>query len=107
MMYPELLGLVLDPEDADGCRLRACRPLVGPSGDLERELARPQQRDHQPAPQVRRVRLHVAGATDRHQPVKIEVRAPLGALDDVVDLEAAPAATCLAPPAGASASTEL
>jgi hypothetical protein len=85
----------------DGCRLRACRPLVGPSDDLERELALPQQRDHQPAPQVRRVRLHVAWRTERYQPVDIEVRAPLGALDDVVDLEGAPAATGLAPPAGA------
>jgi hypothetical protein len=27
----------------------------------------------------------MAGRTERHQPVEIEVRAPLGALDDVVD----------------------
>jgi hypothetical protein len=31
--------------------------------------------------------------TERDQPVEIEVRAPLGALDDVVDLEGAPAAS--------------
>ena len=43
----------------------------------------------------------MAPGTKRHQAVEIEVRAPLGAFDDVVDLEAAPAATGLAPPAGA------
>jgi hypothetical protein len=45
----------------------------------------------------------MAGRAERHQPVEIEVRAPLGALDDVVDLEGAAAATGLAPPAGAPA----
>jgi hypothetical protein len=40
-------------------------------------------------------------ATERLQAVKIEGRAPLGALDDVVDLEGAPAATRVVPPAGA------
>jgi hypothetical protein len=44
--------------------------------------------------------LGVAGRTERHQAVEIEVRAPLGALDDVVDLEGAPAATGLAPSSG-------
>src|SRR6266404_123055 len=43
----------------------------------------------------------MARGAERHQPVEVEVRAPLGALDDVVDLEGAPAATGLAPPAGA------
>ena len=42
--------------------------------------------------------MGMAGRAERHQPVEIEVRAPLGALDDVVDLEGAPAATGLAPP---------
>ena len=32
--------------------------------------------------------MGVARRTERHQAVEIEVRAPLGALDDVVDLEA-------------------
>jgi hypothetical protein len=36
--------------------------------------------------------LGMARRTERHQAVEIEVRAPLGALDDVVDLEDAPAA---------------
>jgi hypothetical protein len=31
--------------------------------------------------------LGMARRTERHQPVEIEVRAPLGALDDAVDLE--------------------
>jgi hypothetical protein len=43
--------------------------------------------------------LRMARRTERHQ---IEVRAPLGALDHGVDLESAPAATGLAPPAGAA-----
>jgi hypothetical protein len=43
----------------------------------------------------------MARRTERHQAVEIEVRAPLGALDDVVDLEGTPAATGLAPPTGA------
>ena len=49
--------------------------------------------------------MGMAQPTERHQPVEIEVRAPLGALDDVVDLEGAPAATGLAPPVGAAEST--
>jgi hypothetical protein len=43
----------------------------------------------------------MAGGTERDQPVEVEVRASLGALDDVVDFESAPAATGLAPPVGA------
>ncbi len=43
----------------------------------------------------------MAGRTEHHQAVEVEVRAPLGALDEVVDLEGAPAAIDLAPPAGA------
>jgi hypothetical protein len=35
----------------------------------------------------------MAWRAERHQAVEIEVRAPLRALDDVVDLEGAPAAT--------------
>jgi hypothetical protein len=45
--------------------------------------------------------LGMAPRAERHEAVEIEIRAPLGALDDVVDLEGAPAATGLAPPAGA------
>ena len=58
--------------------------------------------DDQAAARVGGIRLGMARRAERHQPVEIEVRAPLGALDDVVDLEGAPAATGLAPPAGAS-----
>jgi hypothetical protein len=35
----------------------------------------------------------MAGRAERHQAVEIEVRAPLGALDHVVDLENTPVAT--------------
>jgi len=42
----------------------------------------------------------MARRTERHQAVEIEGRAPLGALDDVVEFEGAPAATGLALPAG-------
>ncbi len=42
--------------------------------------------------------MRMTRGTERHQAVEIEVRAPLGALDDVVDLEGAIAATGLAPP---------
>jgi hypothetical protein len=37
------------------------------------------------------IRLGMAQRTERNQAVEIEVRTPLGALDDVVDLEGAPA----------------
>ncbi len=57
--------------------------------------------DDQAAARVGGIRLGVARRTERHQAVEIEVRAPLGALDDVVDLEGVPAATGLGPPAGA------
>jgi hypothetical protein len=53
------------------------------------------------SPRARGIRLGMAGRAERHQAVEIEVRAPLGALDDVVDLEGAPAATGLGPLAGA------
>jgi len=69
-----------------GSCLRACRPLVAPSDDLERELAAAARRDYQPAPPVGGIRLGVARGAERHQAVELEVRAPLGALDDVVDL---------------------
>ena len=45
--------------------------------------------------------MGMAWRAECDQAVEIEVRAPQGALDDVVDLEGAPAATSLAAPAGA------
>jgi hypothetical protein len=45
--------------------------------------------DNQPPPRVGGIRLGMAGWAERHQPVEIEVRAPLGALDDVGDLAGA------------------
>ena len=58
-------------------------PIVGSLDDLEREPALPERRDHQPAPHVRGIRLGMARRAERYQPVEVEVRAPLGALDDV------------------------
>jgi hypothetical protein len=51
------------------------RPLVSPSGGLDGEAPVAERGDDQ------------ATRTERHQPVEIEVPSPLGALDDVVDLE--------------------
>src|SRR5713226_3257084 len=83
-------------------RLRTDRPLISPSGDLEGEVPLAERTDDEPAPRVGGIGLGVARGAEHHQAVEIEVRAPLGALDDVVDLEGAPAATGLAPPTGAS-----
>ncbi len=81
--------------------LRSDRPLISPPGDLDAEAPLAEWGDDQPAVHVGGIRLVVARRTERHQPVEIEVRASLGALDDMVDLEGAPAATGLTPPAGA------
>ena len=82
-------------------RLRADRPLISPSGGLEGEVPGAARGDDQPAAGVGGIRLGMARRTERHQQVEIEIRASLGALDDVVNLEGAPAATGLAPPTGA------
>jgi hypothetical protein len=82
-------------------------PLIGTSDDLDSEAPGAERGDDQAAARVGGIRLGMAGRAERHQPVEIEVRAPLGALDDVVDLEGAPAATGLAPPAGAKESTGI
>ncbi len=82
-------------------RLRAGHPLVGPLNDLEGEATLAARGDHQPAARVGGIGLRMARRTERHQAVGIEVRAALGAFDDVVDLEGAPVAAGLAAPAGA------
>jgi hypothetical protein len=61
---------------------------ISPSGDLGGEAPVAERGDDQPAPCVGSIRLGMARGTKRHQAVEIEVRAPLGALDDVVDLGA-------------------
>jgi hypothetical protein len=78
-----------------------CCPLVSPSGDLASEAPVAKRGDDQAAASVGGICLGMAGRAECDQAVEIEVRAPLGALDDVVDLEGVPAATGLAPPAGA------
>src|SRR6266851_8169241 len=69
--------------------------------ELEDEPSATGRHHDEPTARVGGIRLRMTWRTERHQAVEIEVRAPLGALDDVVDLEGAPAATRLAPPAGA------
>jgi hypothetical protein len=85
----------------DGPGLRADRPLVSPAGDLDGEAAVAERGDNQPAARVRRIRLRVAPSTERHEAVEIEVRAPLGALHNVVDLEPGACAARLTDPPGA------
>jgi len=81
--------------------LRLDRPLIGPADDLDDEAPLAERGDDQAAARVGGIRSGMAWRTERRQAVEIEVRAPLGALDDVVDFEAALAATGLAPLAGA------
>jgi hypothetical protein len=76
-----------------GLALRADRPLISPSRDLDGEVPVAQGDYDQAAACVGGIRLGMAGRTERHQAVEIEVRAPLGALDDVVDPEGASAAS--------------
>src|ERR1700730_10125333 len=64
-------------------QLRVGPPLVSPSADLDRKKAPGAERgDDQAAARVGGIRLGMAPGTERHQAVEIEVRAPLGALDD-------------------------
>ena len=72
-------------------RLRADGPLVSASGDLDGESPVAERGDDQAAARVGGIGLGMTRGAERHQPVEIEVRAPLGALDDVVDFEGAPA----------------
>ncbi len=67
-----------------GVRLAAGRPLVGPSDNCEREAAVNARRDYQPAAHVGGIRLRVARGAECDQAVEMEVRAALGALDDVI-----------------------
>jgi hypothetical protein len=67
-------------------RLRADCPLISPSSDLAGEAPVAEWDDDQAAARVGGIRLGMARRAERHQVVEIEVRAPLGALDDVVEL---------------------
>ena len=70
-------------------------------GHLDGEAPVAERGDDQPAVRVRSIRLRMAPGAERDQTVEVEVRAPLGALDDMVNLEGAPVAGRSAPPAGA------
>ena len=85
-------GLFVDISFPEALRaLHADRPLVSPSGDLDGEAPVAERGDDQAAACVGGIRLGMAAGAEGHQAVEIEVRAPLGALDDVIDLERAPA----------------
>ena len=62
-------------------------PTCQPRGDLAGEAPSAERSDDQSAACVGGIRLGMARGTERHQAVEVEVRAPLGALDNVVDLD--------------------
>ncbi len=66
-------------------RLRADGPLISSSGDLDGEAPVAERGDEHPAAHVGGIRLGMAWRAERHEAVEIEVRAPMGTLDDVVD----------------------
>ena len=68
--------------------------------DLERKLACAQRGHNESPPLVRRVGLVMAPSAERDQLIQVEVGAALGALDHVVDVQAAPHAAGLTAPAG-------
>jgi hypothetical protein len=55
--------------------------------DLAGEVPFAEWGDDQAAACIGGIGLGMAPGTERRQPVEIEVRAPLGALDDVVDVQ--------------------
>src|SRR5260370_20965116 len=82
--------------------LRADRPLVGPVDDGTLKPPGTQRGDNEAAALKRGIRLGVAGAAEGDQAVAVEVRAAVGALPDVMHLEAVRGeAPRFAPPAGA------
>ena len=60
-------------------------PLPRPVQDRERNSATPERPHHQPTAGVRGVGAVVAGPAEGHELVEVEVRAALGALEDVTD----------------------
>src|SRR5207302_1759265 len=75
-------------------------PTRRPLDDLERKLACAQGGHHEAPPLIGRVGLVVAPAAERDQLIQVEVGAALGALDHVVDGQAASHTAGLTAPAG-------
>ena|SRR5215470_3209276 len=75
-------------------------PLAVTSPHLAAELATPEGGDDESTLQERGIGPGMAVPTQRDKPVKIKVRATLGALDDMVHLQPGAQAACLADPAG-------
>src|SRR5437667_9014034 len=76
-------------------------PFASPLRNLEVESALSQGRDDEPALAIRGISLGVAVPAEGDQPVEVEIRAPLGAFDDMVHVETGPDAARLTDPAGA------
>jgi hypothetical protein len=76
-------------------------PLAWSARYLAVELTLSEGRDDESALAEGGVGLGVAVAAEGDQPVEVEVRAPLGAFGDVMDVQAGPDAARLADPAGA------
>ncbi len=76
-------------------------PLAVPVPHLAAESALSEGRDDEPALAEGGIGLSVAVPAQGDQPVKVEVRAPLGALGDMVHVQACPHAAGLTGPAGA------
>ena len=76
-------------------------PFASPLHHLAVEAALSEGRDDESALAEGGIGLGVAVPAEGDQPVEVEVRAPLGALGDMMHVEAAPDAACLADPVGA------
>ena len=66
--------------------------------ELEAKLTIAQRGHHEPAPFVRRIGQIMAPSAERHELIQVEVRASLGALHDVMNIEPPPYTAGLATP---------
>lgn len=74
-------------------------PLPGPLHELKPEPPIPKRRDQQAPPNVGRIGLLVAGPTQGHELIQVEIRAAGGALEHMVDVQPGAAPAGLADPA--------
>ena len=76
-------------------------PLRGGMDHGEDGTASASRTDHEPPGGIGGIRLCMTRTAERDQPVEVEVRTALGALEDVVDLQTRPRPARLTPPPGA------
>jgi hypothetical protein len=88
-------ALIISVQTTKNCSLMLLRRSLE---DVEAELTIAQGGYHELTAFIRRIGLVVAPPAKRHKLIQIEIGAPLGALDDVVDIQASPHATGLATP---------